>query len=298
MATAIFYADSNGVGQSNTAFYIPQSVNVSPLSQSNGFITSAVITHSSRDFSGNYWKVDGSFNTSFSGTIANIEHGAAGLKKYAIYGLNLNISQLTGDSAAVSFSAFSGNDNIQGSTGGDTLLGYNGNDYITGAAPDSTSDQGDVILGGFGNDVIYGMDGDDSLVGGSALVDPLDGDDVIYGGNGNDEIYGSGGKDLIYGGNDRDLIVGGADNDILSGGAGNDTFVFVLGGAYDTVLDFAVGDIITIERTASIRGFSDIAANITADAYGSFISLGGSNGITFAAVDVSTLGAESFFFYG
>lgn len=200
--------------------------------------------------------------------------------------------------AEFSYSLFRANDRIEGSTSSDTLLGFDGNDVIWGASPDATTDGGDVLLGNRGDDIIYGGAGNDSMVGGSGLVDASDGNDVLYGDNGNDDIYGSAGNDLIYGGTGNDLIVGGADNDILSGGAGNDIFVFVLGGAYDTILDFQASDIITIERTALVTDAASALSNIISDQYGSFINLGDGSGITLAGVQAADLSAADFNFYG
>ncbi len=78
------------------------------------------------------------------------------------------------------------------------------------------TNQADCILGYGGNDTISGGNGDDFIVGG-------DGDDAVDGGNGDDTIYGDDGDDTLSGGNGRDTILGGAGNDIIDGDNGPDT---------------------------------------------------------------------------
>lgn len=56
---------------------------------------------------------------------------------------------------------FSGNDKLNGSTGGDSLWGFNGNDTIKGG------NGADKLNGGPGNDVISGGVGPDTYTGGS-----------------------------------------------------------------------------------------------------------------------------------
>lgn len=72
-------------------------------------------------------------------------------------------------------------------------------------------------------------------------------------------IDGAGGNDTIIGTDGADTIIGGTGTDTLTGGSGNDTFQFAAGSSggapsdtvFDTIADFAAGDII------------DFASNIT-----------------------------------
>jgi Ca2+-binding RTX toxin-like protein len=74
-------------------------------------------------------------------------------------------------SAAVALAAING-----GTTGGDTISGTDGTDYLFG------QDGNDTISGQAGNDQIFGGDGDDDLRGNS-------GGDTIVGGPGADAMY-------------------------------------------------------------------------------------------------------------
>jgi Ca2+-binding RTX toxin-like protein len=60
------------------------------------------------------------------------------------------------------------------------------------------------------------------------IVNPSDGNDLVFGGLGSDFKVGSGGNDLLYGNLGNDVIVGGANNDCLfgnDGGDGNDNLI-------------------------------------------------------------------------
>ncbi|MEM5475050.1 Hint domain-containing protein [Pacificibacter sp. AS14] len=103
----------------------------------------------------------------------------------------------------------SGDNEIDGTSGEDTIKGYSGDDTIDGGGGN------DDIYGGDGDDTIYGGDGNDDISGG-------DGDDTIYGGDGRDEIEGNDGDDTLYGGDGRDEIDGGDGDDYIDGGDGDD----------------------------------------------------------------------------
>ena len=81
-----------------------------------------------------------------------------------------------------------------------TLTGGDGNDTITGG------DAEDTLIGGSGNDLIYGGDSDNLICGGALLldsnsdptwIDPLQGDDTMYGGTGLDTYIVNSSKDVV-----------------------------------------------------------------------------------------------------
>ncbi|MCF8008067.1 MAG: hypothetical protein K9K84_11750 [Methylovulum sp.] len=77
------------------------------------------------------------------------------------------------------------------------------------------------------NDVLNGLDGNDTLYGGN-LQDDLSGgigNDLLYGGNDQDFLYGQEGNDTLYGEQDSDYLDGGTGNDTLDGGLGLDTLI-------------------------------------------------------------------------
>jgi Ca2+-binding RTX toxin-like protein len=95
------------------------------------------------------------------------------------------------------------------------------------AAPNNIEGD-DILYGGNGNDTIRGHGGNDTLYGdaGNDKLDGGDGDDVIYGGDGDDVITGGRGDDKMYGGagNDTFLVEWATTGDYYDGGEGIDTF--------------------------------------------------------------------------
>ena len=130
-----------------------------------------------------------------------------------------------------------GHDNLRGEDGNDSLFGGDGDDYLRGGPGDDLIDGGagwdrvafftatsgiavDLRIVGVAQDTLLGMD---TLVGiehasGTEFADLIqgnDGDNWLWGENGNDTINAFGGNDLVE--------VGPGDV-IADGGTGNDTF--------------------------------------------------------------------------
>lgn len=74
------------------------------------------------------------------------------------------------------------------------------------------------LLGGSGNDSIIGTDGENFISGGAA------GADALYGDNGADVLWGGADNDSLTGGSGNDTLSGGAGNDVyrFAAGFGND----------------------------------------------------------------------------
>lgn len=162
----------------------------------------------------------------------------------------------------VTQSYYGGNDIVYGTTGHDTLLGGDGNDFISGRAGNDMLYGGagnDTLVGGYGIDKLYGDDGNDILLGGPSN-DILDGgsgiDTAMYsdatsgvtvnlstgtatggdgtdifsnienvtGSNFGDTLTGNDSVNVLDGGIGADTLTGGLGNDILTGGDGADIF--------------------------------------------------------------------------
>lgn len=116
--------------------------------------------------------------------------------------------------------------------------GFDGNDLIQLAEellPPS------YLEGGNGNDVIYGSQGDDIINAGNGrdTVYTRDGTNRVAGGDDADTIWGGNGRDRLFGGKGNDSLSGGSGRDILSGDEGNDTLI---GGASNDTLYGGDGD--------------------------------------------------------
>lgn len=92
------------------------------------------------------------------------------------------------------FRGSAGNDYLTGaetynsstsSWSGISIWGYAGNDELTGTS------LGDTLDGGDGDDVLYGQGGNDTLLGGA-------GNDILVGGTGNDTLTGGAGTDFFW----------------------------------------------------------------------------------------------------
>lgn len=125
---------------------------------------------------------------------------------------------------------------LNGTGGGDKLVGGFGDDSISGGAG------ADALYGGFGIDLLLGEKGEDRLYGGfdsdqliggwqSDLLYGEEGDDVIYGEfaslnagsrGANDKLFGGAGDDILYGDAARMATGSSGGHDVLTGGDGND----------------------------------------------------------------------------
>jgi hypothetical protein len=123
---------------------------------------------------------------------------------------------------------------------------------------------------------------------GSAPVDM-----TLTGGGDADILYGHAGNDALNGGGGDDVLDGGAGNDILTGGAGNDRFVFGTSDGYDTITDFAPGDMIDL-RGDGVTSFAALQTMLNQVGDDTVISFDAYNHITLQHVQVSQVTSSEF----
>ncbi|MGL5065936.1 MAG: CAP domain-containing protein [Microcoleus sp.] len=175
-------------------------------------------------------------------------------------------TQIPATAAGLPIFALSGNDNLTGGAGADSINGMQGADTISGGGGNDSLTGGkgsDSIDGGVGNDFISGNDDNDRLLG-------SDGNDTIRGGKNND---------ILIGGNGDDFLAGDRNQDILTGGAGNDTFVLAGGlsasttlNAADVITDFVAGDRIGLADGIGFSSLTFEAVNLQLDGSASIAS--------------------------
>lgn len=113
------------------------------------------------------------------------------------------------------------NDNLVGSSAGDTIIAHIGNDSVIGRDGDDIlfgGEDDDGVFGGWKNDAVFGGDGSDFVRGDS-------GDDWVIGGRGDDRVIGNSGNDILTGNDGNDTVLGGDGEDIISGGAGENELI-------------------------------------------------------------------------
>ena len=116
---------------------------------------------------------------------------------------------------------------IRRGSGGDNIVGTNGDDLIIDAGGTNTIDGrggNDTIIAGSGTDRIIGGDGNDTIDAGdgSNTVNGGNGDDTITTGSGTDTIDAGSGNDTIHAGNGGNNVQAGSGNDLITTGTGND----------------------------------------------------------------------------
>jgi Ca2+-binding RTX toxin-like protein len=133
------------------------------------------------------------------------------------------------------------------STAGVTIIGFRGDDSISG------SPGPDVVYGGDGADVLRGEAGDDQIKGEA-------GDDQIWGGAGADLLIGDAGADVLRGEADNDRVYPDQDDTTVRGGPGVD----ILRGEFATRLELDVG-INGFERTYGSPGPDVFMSSVVPD---------------------------------
>ncbi|OAN43014.1 hypothetical protein A6A04_09975 [Paramagnetospirillum marisnigri] len=148
-----------------------------------------------------------------------------------------------GSGDTISITGYNRHDEVYSGEAGETLVGTEGNDYMSleGADGQQKIFGFDHIQLGDGDNVILDMTstrydyGDLTVAGGS-------GHDVIWSSSGDDLLVAGDGGNTIHGGGGEDTIVAGEGADLLMGQDGGDTFLFDFGLGHDTVNGGAGGN--------------------------------------------------------
>lgn len=241
----------------------------------------------------NYTSTQG-VNVTFSGTEAGsyaYQGGASGsfseIEAVASTNYNdtLNAAAATGN---VQLFGMAGDDSITGGAGNDTIYFGAGNDTVFGGAGRDLIDdtfQGvesgsNLLDGGGGNDTVWAGGGNDTVLGSA-------GDDLLMGEAGSDSLSGGVGADSLYGGDGSDTLDGGSGNDLLSGGEGGDTFLIGGSDGADTVTGGETGsdwDTLTFANSAT----QGVNVTFTGSEAGSYsYNAGGATG-SFSQIEVVT----------
>lgn len=134
--------------------------------------------------------------------------------------LELSLDGIANDGAAGEDDNLLEAEFVQGGAGDDLLIGSHRRlqeELVGGAGADT-------IAGLEGDDLLWAGDGDDRILGGPGAdgILGLDGNDVAAGGPGPDRVWLDSGDDRGTAGAGRDLISGGPGNDRVRGGGGPD----------------------------------------------------------------------------
>ena len=176
--------------------------------------------------------------------------------------------------------------------GSQTLIGTDGNDFLSGGAGTDTT------IGGLGDDVYsvssshdivteLANQGIDTVIAySSSFVLPANVENltIAFAGNG------------TFSGNALDNIISaGAGNDTLTGGGGHDLFVPNAGGGTEIITDFTSGDRIDLRALPQFANLDDVLAHTTQNGTATVISLGNAS-LTLRGVSSSDLTADNFLF--
>lgn len=124
---------------------------------------------------------------------------------------------------------------------------------------------------------IGGTDADDVLTG-------TEGADLLFGEDGDDTLEGGSGDDQLEGGSGADVLSGGEGDDVLYGDGGADTFVFLVDGGNDLIMDFGRND--TVEFDEAFTFTEDSLSQVGTDA---LLTLDADTSVTFVGTDIQQI---------
>jgi len=167
------------------------------------------------------------------------------------------------------------------------------NNNIAGGAGGAEGETSVAAAGTAGSSVVMGTNGKIVVQGNQNLdLGTVEGTNVIVDASdftGKLTVTGEAGNNVIKGGSAVDTIDGGEGADIITGGAGNDIFVFSTAAnsdtaAYDTIKDFAAGDVLRFEAADNVAGASPTGGTTATNN----VEVASGGKVTFASAD-STL---------
>ncbi|HET9427229.1 MAG TPA: calcium-binding protein, partial [Allosphingosinicella sp.] len=169
--------------------------------------------------------------------------------------------------------------------------GYGNVGSVAGIENVGGSGLGDTLVGDDNANTLSGGTGDDVLIG-------LGGDDLLEGGSGHDYLEGNAGNDSLQGGDDDDYLYGNAGDDLLNGGNGFDRVGYSAGATTGVTVDLNIvgvaqdtgsqgwDTLIGVEHVSGTR-FNDV---LTGDGGDNWL-WGGSNGSGITGDDIISAGA-------
>lgn len=207
-------------------------------------------------------------DTIIGGAGADENNGGAGidLVDYSAGNAAVALNLLTGGTQGnANGDTFSGIEQVFGTNSGDTIIGDGADNLLSGFDGDDRLEGGDgrdTLNGGSGNDILVGQNGADRLVGNG-------GSDTLVGNGASDTLLGQSGNDTLNGSAGEDVLEGGFGSDRLIGGSSDDRFRFrVDETGSDTIVDYAVGEIIEIVGTSGVAApptFTEVANGVFVD---------------------------------
>ena len=208
-----------------------------------------------------------------------------------------------GQAGADSLTGGTGNDSLQGGSGADTLIGGAGSDTLVAGSDD------DSLLGGDGNDILYAGTGNDTIDGGAnddvIDIDDDDGTVTVIGGSGNDtldfdRVVGTAGFDATFTGNGTGTFAGldglstasgiFSEIEVVQGSGGADRFDASVATSSVTLVGQSGGDTLTGgSGDDSIDGGDDADIVFINSGFGNDTIVGGEGGTDNDTLDLSAL---------
>jgi serralysin len=226
--------------------------------------------------------IGGSGNDTLTGNAANNElRGGAGNDTYLAVEANDTIIENANEGTdtvqtAISFYVLGSNlENLTGTGFGQTLIGNEGNNVITGTFGNDFFNGGsgrDTLIGGFGNDLYNAVDGDITIIensgGGIDTVQTAAASYILAANVEN--LVGNGSGQFLTGNLLANVITSSSGADTLAGGAGDDVYLSV--NSTDSVFENANEGVDTVHTALSSYGLTAHVENLIGTGSGQSLS--------------------------